>query len=213
MHLNPDELVDLADGGRCESSLPHLAACADCRRQLAGMRAMMSAVADVDVPEPSPLFWDHLSARVGAAVTEEATPRFAWLGARSWRRGIVPAGAVAAASVLIVVALGSRLIAPPTAVHRSAVGSSAANLKGSPAAAGGMLDAAANRVVGADGLGDAAADASLMLVASLTAAMDLDAATDAGLAPSGSAEHAVTQMADDELRELQRLLKEEMVGS
>jgi hypothetical protein len=52
-----------------------------------------------------------------------------------------------------------------------------------------------------------------MLVASLTSAMDLDAASDAGLAPSGAAEHAVTHMLDSELRELQRLLKEEMVGS
>jgi hypothetical protein len=60
-------------------------------------------------------------------------------------------------------------------------------------------------------LGDTpSGDASLMLVASLTSAMDLDAASDAGLAPSGSAEHAVTHMAGGDLRELQRLLKEEM---
>ena len=64
MHLQHDELVDLAEGTRAESSVPHLAACEACRHQLAELKAMMSAAADVAVPEPSPLFWDHFSARV-----------------------------------------------------------------------------------------------------------------------------------------------------
>src|SRR5438132_12929430 len=71
MHLTPDDLVDLADGTRPESSAPHLASCATCRAQLNEMRAMMSAVADVDVPEPSPLFWNHFSQRVHEAVAAE----------------------------------------------------------------------------------------------------------------------------------------------
>jgi hypothetical protein len=75
MHLQPDDLVDLAEGTRPEASAPHLASCAECRRQLADMRAMMSAAADVDVPEPSPLFWDHLSARVSESVSGEGAPR------------------------------------------------------------------------------------------------------------------------------------------
>ena len=59
MHVKPDELVDIAEGTRAESSAPHLATCDDCRRQLADVRTMMSAAAEVEVPEPSPLFWDH----------------------------------------------------------------------------------------------------------------------------------------------------------
>jgi len=74
MHLRPDELIDLAEGTRAESSAAHLAECAVCRLQVAELKAMMSAAADVDVPEPSPLFWDHFSARVHAAVADE-TPR------------------------------------------------------------------------------------------------------------------------------------------
>ena len=68
MHLQPDELVDVAEGTRPESSVPHLASCEVCRLQLADLKATISAAADVEVPEPSPLFWDHLSARVRDAV-------------------------------------------------------------------------------------------------------------------------------------------------
>ena len=39
MHLEADELIDLAEGARPESSAPHLAACAQCRAQLADLRA------------------------------------------------------------------------------------------------------------------------------------------------------------------------------
>ncbi len=43
--------------------------------------------------------------------------------------------------------------------------------------------------------------------------MDLDAAREAGLAGGGSAEHAVTHMDGGELRELRRLLQEELARS
>ena len=83
-HLAPEQFVDIADGVLAESSgdvAPHLAACAACRQQLADVRAMMAEAVDVEVPEPSPLFWEQLSSRVRAAVAEEAPPRGAW---REW---------------------------------------------------------------------------------------------------------------------------------
>src|SRR5438034_8699386 len=82
MHLNEHELVDLADGSRTEASAPHLATCSDCRRQLADLRATLASVAAVDVPEPSPLFWDHFSRRVHEAVAAQGRPgraRLPWL--------------------------------------------------------------------------------------------------------------------------------------
>src|SRR5438445_3838913 len=103
MHLTPDDLVDLADGTRPESSAPHLASCATCRAQLNEMRAMMSAAADVDVPEPSPLFWDHFSQRVHDAVETDARLK----GSRSfiarWRSALTAFGGARAfqASVLV----------------------------------------------------------------------------------------------------------------
>jgi hypothetical protein len=64
-----------------------------------------------------------------------------------------------------------------------------------------------------DGFEEAADDESLMLVTELSAALAVDSTADTDLAPSGSAEHAVTHLDDDELRELQQLLKQELASS
>ena len=201
MHVKTDDLVDIAEGTRPEASAPHLVGCEPCRVQLQELRAMMSAARDADVPEPSPLFWDHLSSRVREAVAAEAAPRRSWLDAAGWRHVLMPAWIVAAASIIVVVALSSRVMAPqPPADARSA-----------PPPPPVLI---ADTNAGTEVLGDTASDdASLMLVASLASAMDLDAASAAGLAPSGSAEHAVTHMSENELRELGRLLKEALAHS
>jgi hypothetical protein len=72
-HLTPEELLDLAEATRPEvssKSMSHLAACAVCRDQLADLRAALELVdpADVHVPEPSPLFWEHFSTRASPIV-------------------------------------------------------------------------------------------------------------------------------------------------
>ena len=59
----------------------------------------------------------------------------------------------------------------------------------------------------------AADDTALTLVAELSSDMDSRRAREAGLAARGSAEHAVTHLTDAELRELQRLLQEELARS
>jgi hypothetical protein len=198
MHLNTDELVDLAEGTRSEVSAPHLAGCDRCCRRLDDLRAMMSAAAEADVPQPSPLFWDRLSARVSDAIAAEGAPRIAGFDVTTWRRLLTPAWAVAA-SIVVVVVLSSRLMAP-----QPPAGSDARSAPPPPVL---IVDTNASTEV----IGDAASDdASLMLVASLTSAMDLDAAIAAGLAPPGSAEQAVTHMSDGELRELGRILREEL---
>ena len=203
MHLTPDDLVDLADGTRPESSAPHLASCATCRAQLNEMRATMSAVADLAVPEPSPLFWDHFSQRVHDAVANDtanarlepsrsfiASARAALIafgGARAFQASVL-----VVATLIIIVLVTSRTKAPDAPAIADAGG----------------------RDVWTDGVArDADADASLTLVASLTAGMDLESASEAGLAHDDTAEHAVTHMSDSELRELQKLLKEEMARS
>jgi hypothetical protein len=113
MHLKTDELVDIAEGTRSESSAPHLAGCEPCRAQVNELRAMMSAARDVDVPEPSPLFWDHLSSRVREAVAAEAVPRRRWLAVALWRRGVLnPLSAVAVAGLLLAVVVKSLVTVP-----------------------------------------------------------------------------------------------------
>jgi hypothetical protein len=199
MHLNVDELIDLAEGARAEASAPHLAGCDRCREQLGELRAMLSTVegATIDMPEPSPLFLDHLSARVRVAVAADEIPRRSWLDATAWGRLLMPLSAVGVASLLLALALGSRAMRPVPAVHQP------------------LAPAAADSGAPADLIPDSvpADDVSLMLVASLTEQLDLDAASEAGLAPGGSAEHAVAHMSDDDLRELRRVLKEELARS
>jgi hypothetical protein len=74
--------------------------------------------------------------------------------------------------------------------------------------------AIADANVPAELLSDVAADdASLTLVASLTDQVDLETAREAGLAPRGSADHAIAHLSDSELRELGRLLREELARS
>ena len=172
--------------------MPHLAACEPCRAQLRDLRAMLSAAQEVEVPEPSPLFWDHLSARVQDAVANDrpAPSRHVVLGARWFQASVA-----VAAGLLIAVALGTRASAP-------------APLPAPPSMS--MSEAS----VPAELLSDVATDdASLTLVASLTDQVDLETAREAGLAPRGSADHAVAHLSDSELRELGRLLKEELARS
>jgi hypothetical protein len=196
MHLSADQLVDLAEGTQPESAAPHLASCAICRRQLADMRAMMSVAAEVEVPEPSPLFWDHLSARVGEAVAAEQAPRSSWIGAMSWTRLVAPLASAAALVLFALVVSSSR---GPATRERASIGPPAVS---SSLAA----DAGARTDLLSDSTGTE--DASLTLVAALTADMDPESASEADLAGRGSAEHAVTHLNDGELRELRRLLTE-----
>jgi hypothetical protein len=205
MHLNIEELVDIAEGTRPQSTAPHLAACEPCRAQVRELRAMMSAAQDVDVPEPSPLFWDHLSSRVSQAVEADLDAR------RTPSRDLRPSRDVGwqalsavAACLLIAIALGSRLLAPAPVLPPPSIGVAVP-----PPAS--VADAG----IGPELIRDVTSDddASLTVVASLSDGVDMETAREAGLAPRGSAEHAVTHMSQGELRELGRLLQEELTRS
>jgi hypothetical protein len=189
MHLSPEEFLDAAEGTRPEASLPHLAECDRCRRELADLRRTMAVAVDVDVPEPSPLFWDSLSARIGERIDGQAD-RSWW---QAWIRPRVLVPLSAAALLVLIVAL-----APQSRDARVA-----APVVPAPAAA----------VEPANDSGDLAADPLLTLVSDLSANMDLDSASAAGFADRDSAEHAVTHMNIDELTALKQLLQAEMTRS
>ena len=192
-HLTEEALLDLAEGTRLEeASARHLASCGACRGQLEELRSIMRAAADVQVPEPSPLFWEHLSARVREAV--EAAGRPAAAGWRSWP-------AISWRVTLPVGALGALLLAAAT-MFRPGVGPSST-----------VETTAGSRIadVGTSAirLRPLAEDASLSLLADLTSELDWDAATEAGLASrSGVVDSVVTDLSSEERVELGRLLED-----
>jgi hypothetical protein len=205
-HLSPEELLDLAEGARPDHA--HLTSCAACRDEVAEMRGLMGAVGAADMPEPSPLFWQHLSSRVSDAVAMEAPPlrtrddRGGWVfNVWSWRLA-APIAAFAAAALVVavfavfIVSHGSP--ASPVAPQQAAAAPEVAAL---PAGDAGNTD---------DSQFDSASDPSFAFVADLTTGMDMDTAVDAGLVSDGSAEHAITHLNQSELRELAKLLTEEI---
>jgi hypothetical protein len=191
-HLDEAALLDVAEGVQSEHAA-HLAGCERCRAQVEELRSAMHLSEDVIVPEPSPLFWDHLSARVAQAVADEraseaAAVSIGWAARlRSWP--VVTAAAVAAA-VVLAVAVNRRSASDTNAVQTPAVVATAAAHDLTPSLEN---------------------DPSLSFIADLASDLDWDDAVEAGLTSGADAvERVVQDMSDDERRELRRVLQEEM---
>ena len=193
-HLTAEQLVDLVEDARTEPSMPHLQSCEACRVKLAEMRATLSAASEVDVPEPSPLFWDHLSARVQAAVEAERAQgtlmfgRWASWRVERWRVGPLWVGGLAVVLLAVGIMTGGRVSRPAAPSGRIAI----------------VADSQAELPALAD-------DVSLSLVADLVTDLDWDAAVEAGLTTHiGVDDDVVTGLSDGERRELHELLRLEL---
>lgn len=102
-HLSPQESVNALDDVLPQNRQSHLDSCRSCRTHVDELRAMMTTVSEgEDVPEPSPLFWDHFQARVQTAVQAEMVrpARVSW-----WSMVASVRGAVAAAATVAVVTI------------------------------------------------------------------------------------------------------------
>lgn len=183
-HLTSDELVDALDGVLETARKDHLDACRPCQRRLAGLAAVLRDTRDVHVPEPSPLYWQHLSDRVRAAIDAEPLTAGRW---RNWLRWpvLAPIGALALIVMALIVAVPRRQ-PPATAV----VVNNAPDTAPAP---------------------DVAADDNWVVVADLVGDLDWDTAVSAGLtlAPD-AADQAVLELTAAEQQELTRLLKAEL---
>jgi hypothetical protein len=203
-HLKPARLVDLAEGVEAEQSVPHLAECEMCRRALAELRATMAGIAEPGdlcanhVPEPSPLFWDHLSARVREAVAEEGrTARVGWLD--RWLRARVIAPVLGGALALVVVGLVVR-------------GAKAPAVNPIPSSTLPIADTASvPSLPPLEPLG-AADDPALGLIEDYGTALGWDDMREemAVVSHPGGTDEAVATLSAEERQELQRLLEEEM---
>ncbi len=100
--LTPDEFVDLVDGTLAADREAHVATCAACAATAIDVREALAAAMSAEVPEPSPLFWPSVNARVQAAVAESAAT-----GWRAWLRldVLVPMAGLA----LVVLAIASAI--------------------------------------------------------------------------------------------------------
>ncbi len=196
-HFTEVELLDLAEEARPAPSGGHLASCEACRRQLMDLRSAITAAAAVDVPEPSPIFWEHLSVRVRDAMNEESRRPAAagWLLRWASWRALVPIAAV------VMFALTGTIMWSPADEP-----STATNVSVEPEIA---ATAAAVR-----DLASPIDDQSLTLLADLTSDLDWDAASEAGLAPvTGAVDDVVSSLSGGERRELHRLLQEALKRS
>lgn len=112
-HLKNDEIVDLVDGGGRlgRERAAHVRRCKLCRDQVQELQTVMDEVTDVPVPEPSPLFWDHLSQRVSEAMVDDGG--VSWGRFREWHWSLSHlATAAATAAVVFGVVVGWRSADP-----------------------------------------------------------------------------------------------------
>lgn len=100
-HVSPEALMDLAEGRGGDDERRHLEACSECRSQAEELRESLRALARVEVPEPSPLYWQAFRRQVGGRLESEERPR-------RWSFWWLPGLATAAAVVV-----GLLLLRPP----------------------------------------------------------------------------------------------------
>ena len=188
-HLSPDERIDAVEDALEPERRAHLDTCEVCRREVAGLALVLNEARTIEAPEPSPMFWEHFSARVRTAIeSEPPSGRGWWPGlagrrlSEGWWLVLAPIGALA----LLVAALMPGLpresgVAPPSVT----VASESRDLP----------------------LGDE----GWKLVAELVGDIDWDTADAAGVSVRpGVAEQAALDLSAQEQQELRRLLKAEL---
>jgi len=194
-HLAPSEFVDLAEGTLDPDRAAHASECDACRAQANVVRdALHMIAASGDVPEPSPLFWDHLSARVRDGINAPPRQMFGF-GFRGFQPIVaVLALAVVIFSVTLVTRDSRRAVAP-----------------GQVATAPGSAGEAVGETEPAPEVTHAEEWAVLTAAA---ADLQIDEAHAAGMAVQPAAiDRAVQRLTEAELTELGRLLQSELKRS
>jgi hypothetical protein len=195
-HFSPAEFVEAADNALPRARAAHLTGCARCRARLADVQATLARAQAADVPEPSPLYWQHMAARVRERVAHETIVP-AWRAA-SWRewvsvRALVPVASAGAVIAAVIVA-GQMTARPPVPLPPATV---------APA-------------------GPAAGDVSIepedsevwQVLTSAAAEMPIEDAHEAGMGvTAGAIDRAVQRMSPAELNELGHLLQSQLHGS
>ena len=184
-HLNPDERLDLIEA-EAPPAHPHLDSCVRCRAEITEAREVLRSARSVDVPEPSPLFWDSLSRRVSEA-TAAAGPEPARRWWPFWRVLIPLTAGVGALLIAVGVGHGVRsaLLVPEPATASSEQAHAL-----SPVETG---------------------DEQWLLLVNLAADFDLETIRDSlGMPAAGRVNGAMWQLNEQERAELAVLLRAEL---
>lgn len=93
-HLNPEVLVELAERlPVAASAREHLGLCGECSARVKGFEATLSALCDVDVPEPESAYWADFSSRLERRIQGESKRRplrfLVWAAAAAVLCGLV----------------------------------------------------------------------------------------------------------------------------
>lgn len=115
-HLSPAECVDELEGRLPEPRRGHLGVCAACTGRITAAREAAEIARDVEIPEPSPLFWQHFADRVHDAVRHETPERAAW-----WRHPVWAAACAVGLIAAVLVGLRDVRVSPVAAVPAPAV--------------------------------------------------------------------------------------------
>jgi hypothetical protein len=189
-HLSDSEFVDFAERRLGADRSSHLEGCPRCRAEAEEIRLTLDSASAIDVPEPSPLFWDHLSVRVREEIASGPAPRNS-----PWRR---PIAALAWATAIALVAVITVRELPR------------------PASPAPPPSPAGSRAALASPVDDAPADvppndAAWALLGAAASHMELDEAHAAGLTVRPSAvDRAVLDLTPAERDALAHLLQDEL---
>jgi hypothetical protein len=205
-HLSRNELVDLVElsPGLSTDRVRHATGCQECSAEADRLRSVLARCASADVPEPSPLFWDHFSSRVADAVREE-TPHTDVSTRLRWMRSPVTSWAMAGTMALLLIL---------TVVWRATLYAPVPH--SSPSIASGtdrqlLLPAKPMEGVAGDANNDADHDAAWAIVRAAADNLRWDDVHAAGItAGPGTAEGLALEMTVEERSELARVVGEEL---
>ena len=204
-HLTEDEAVELVDpsGQRLpRARATHAEVCESCRRRVAGLRDVMLEAGDVHVPEPSPLFWKHLTDRIAQAVVNDrdASSRPSWMD--RWRASHL-ATAITTASVVLAAVVGASIV-------RQGFDNSVVVSDGSDTLGGDVVAGEEMPVVEDLPLMDEPADWAWLVAMAETVEWD-ETDTDALMVDRRTLDREVFALSSEERRTLVRLLEAELV--
>jgi hypothetical protein len=198
-HLSNDQLLGAVDGDTAHAA--HLISCESCRARVDELRQIVALTTQVEVPEPSPLFWDHFSERVREIVAAEPEARHGRWGGRvgfGLTASLVGALAIIVVGFAVTLRTGQPMPASSTEAEMTQTD----------------LAGAGNDLSSLDALSSQSDDATWALMGDLASQIDWDAAAEVVLVLNpGSADRALGTLSQEERQLVVELLEQEIQKS